>query len=172
MLKKFEEYINEGLISDFEKKQEEVSSKILLDESKQFILDFLRKMNKVGCSCSVIVELNDKNIVIYTGTPEGIPEMWEKFKSDSIENISDEQFLKSVIRRKDLVEFEESDSTRKNKLLNRSIIKWFKERFDTWSNEHTEKKRYGDGKVKTVPYSNMCVGFLLDNKDDIIDEIF
>ena len=170
MLKKFDEYINEGLISDFEKKQEETSSEILMDESKQFILDFLRKMNKVGCSCSLIVESN--KTVVYTGTPEGIPETWKNVKNHSIENISDEHFLKSEIKRQDFIEFEESDSTRKNKLLNRSIIKWFKERFDTWSNEHPKKKRYGDGKAKTVPYSNMCVGFLLDNKDDIMDEIF
>ena len=172
MLKKFEEYVNEGLISDFQKKQEEVSSSVLSEENKQFIIEFLRKMNSVNfpcicyfSNCSVSsIGLSKFMMKEYNFNVDN----YDKYKS--IEHIKDSFVEEIKIKRNDIIEF--SEKFEKNKVLNNAILKWFNEKFDTWKEEHPIKVAKSDGKVYEKPNKFMRVGFLLDYKDEIIDEIF
>jgi len=170
MLKKFEEYVNEGLISDFQKKQEEVSSSVLSEENKQFIIEFLRKMNSVNFPCIChFSNCSVCSIERYNFDRKSIGEdIYKELKS--INHIKD-SFVENIkIKRNDIIEF--SEKFEKNKLLNNAILKWFNERFDTWKEENPIKVRKSDGKVYEKPNTFMRVGFLLDYKDEIIDEIF
>ena len=48
MLKKFDEFVNEGLISDFEEKNNQrVKSNGLSDSDKEFFIDFIKKLGSV-----------------------------------------------------------------------------------------------------------------------------
>ena len=170
MLKKFNEYIEEGLISDFQKKQEEVSSNVLSEENKQFIIEFLRKMNSVNFPCiCYFSNCSVCSIERYNFDRKSVGEdIYKELKS--INHIKDSFVEKIKIKRNDIIEF--SEKFEKNKVLNNAILKWFNERFDTWKEEHPIKVKRPDGKVDERPNKFMRVGFLLDYKDEIIDEIF
>ena len=170
MLKKFNEYVNEGLISDFQKKQEEVSSNVLSEENKQFIIEFLRKMNSVNFPCiCYFSNCYVCSIEKYNLDREFVDnDIYRELKS--INDIKDSFVEKIKIKRNDIIEF--SEKFEKNKVLNNAILKWFNERFDTWKEENPIKGKRPGGKVEERPNKSMSVGFLLDYKDEIIDEIF
>lgn len=157
MIKKFDEFVNEGLISDY-KKQEEAKNKEVSEGEKTFVLDTLKRFDEIDLpfvftckNCTIISDSVDEGKV---------PDFREKtfkfkdLKEDSFKDIHISS--RSLLR----ISNEDSEWLKKDgeyKNIWKSIHKWFEKRFE-------KEELSFDNKVK--------VERLVEWKNDIKKELF
>ena len=192
MLKKFDEYVNEGLITDFQKEQEkETNTKKgmdveLSDDDKAFVLEFLRKLDSVGFPCVLVPGWFDGDKKTYVSTNGwGIADYFKgrKWKHQPVfkhvDEIEDSYFINKELRRVNRILFPDDmniSEFKENKVVCKAINDWFNKKFEEWKKEnHMSEKESKLEKEK--PHSRIDLelprlGFILDYKNEIIEEIF
>ena len=178
MLKKFDEYINEGLISDFEKRgNERLKSNGLSDSDKEFFIDFIKKLGSVEypmCWFSTslrwfVFSFKDDNFTFYHQVKDECSEFFNNSDSKSRIRITNiENFLDKhpdfEVSLKDFLIFPNEDTiskVKRNRFLIKSINNWLQKRFEDWCGEDKKKKNRG-----------ISIEFLIDIQDEIREELY
>ena len=187
MLKKFDEYVNEGLISDFQKKQEkETNAKKgidveLSDDDKAFVLELLRKLDSVRFPCVLVPGwFEDYKRVCVCTEASGILTYFKNEKDKMkyqptlkyVGHIEDSDFMKKGLWRKTRILFPDRmniSEFKKNTVVCKAINDWFNKKFEEWKKENPVSEKASE-KEKENPH--MRLGFILDYKNEIIEEIF
>ena len=159
MIKKFEEFVNEGLISDY-KKQEEAKNREVSNGEKTFVLDILKQFEEIELpfvftckNCAIISSSVDK---------DKVNEVVERNKIFAFKELKEDSFKDIHISSRSVLRILDKDSEWLGKDVNfkniwESVYKWFEKRF--------EKDEISfNGKIK--------VEELIDYKNDIKKELF
>lgn len=157
MIKKFEEFVNEGLISDY-KKQKEAESREVSNSDKKFVLDVLQKLNEVempfvfiGKNCAIINgSVNKDKVAIERNKIHNIDEALDMDSNDI--HITEKSVLQLLDEKSEWI----ADGLEYKNIWN-SIYKWFDKAF-----EKMELKFAGKIKVCDI----------LDLKADLKKELF
>ncbi len=178
MLKKFDEYINEGLISDFEKRgNERLKSNGLSDSDKEFFIDFIKKLGSVEypmCWFSTssrlfVLSFKDDNYAFYHQVKDENSGLFNHSDSKSRIGITNiENFLDKhpdfEVSLKDFLIFPNEDTiskVKRNRFLIKSINNWLQKRFEDWCGTDKKKKNKG-----------ISIEFLIDIQDEIREELY
>ena len=178
MLKKFDEYINEGLISDFEKRgNERLKSNGLSDSDKEFFIDFIKKLGSVEypicwfstLSRCFVLSFEDDNFTFYHQVKDEHSGLFNHSDSKSRIRITNiEKFLDKhpdfEVSLKDFLIFPNEDTiskVKRNRFLIKSINNWLQKRFEDWCGIDKKKKDKG-----------ISIEFLIDIQDEIREELY
>ena len=159
MVKKFEEFVNEGLISDY-KKQEEARNKEVSESEKTFVLEVLKQLDEIdvpfvfNCkNCAIISDSVDKDKV------GGFIERNKIFK---FKELKEDSFKEIHISNRSILQILDKDTEwlgkeESYKNIWESVYKWFDKKYE-------KEERSFSGKVK--------VDKILEWKNDIKKELF
>ena len=158
MIKKFEEFVNEGLISDY-KKQEEAKNKEVSEGEKTFILDVLKRFDEIDLP--FVFTCKNCAIISDSVATDKVPDFREKtfrfkdLKEDGSKDIhiSNRSLLRVLDKDS---EWLEKDVQYKN--IWESIYKWFEK------NLEKDEISFNDGKIRADE--------LIERKNDIKKELF
>ena len=179
MLKKFDEFVNERLISDCEEKNNQrVKSNGLSDSDKEFFIDFIKKLGSVEypmCWFSTssrlfVLSFKDDNYAFYHQVKDENSEFFNHSDSKhrigitNIENFLDKHPDFEVSLKKDFLIFPNEDTiskVKRNRFLIKSINNWLQKRFEDWCGIDKKKKNRG-----------ISIEFLIDIQDEIREELY
>lgn len=156
MIKKFDEFVNEGLISDY-KKQKELMNKEISSSEKSFVFDVLKNLGEVGVP--YVFTCKNYAVISKTVNEAKVNDLREKLttylgleKDDKNIHITENSILE-IIKEDD--ERIKPDIDYKN--VWKSIYKWFEKKY-----EKNDLKFEGKIKVRNI----------IDWKRDIKKEVF
>lgn len=129
MIKKFEEFVNEGIITDYQK-QVEIKNKELSRGEKKFVLDLINKLHSVDMPFAFTCKNCE---IISTNVDEDKlgPIRNRVYNTDELVNISEKDIHVSSMSAITIFD-DGADEVKTNEYKNiwKSIYKWFEKRYE------------------------------------------